>query len=45
MFMECHPEPEKAHSDAATALQLDGVPALLGTLAAIVQASQSAPAR
>lgn len=45
MFMECHPEPEKAHSDAATALHLDGVPTLLGTLAAIVRASRSATAR
>ncbi len=45
MFMECHPEPEKAHSDAATALHLSGVPALLETLAKIVEASRDATAR
>lgn len=37
IFMECHPEPEKAMSDKSTMLRLDGVPALLEQLAAIRQ--------
>ena len=34
-FLEVHPEPEKALSDAATMLPLDELPALLKTLQAI----------
>jgi 2-dehydro-3-deoxyphosphooctonate aldolase (KDO 8-P synthase) len=32
VFMECHPDPERALSDAATMLPLDGVPDLLSRL-------------
>jgi 2-dehydro-3-deoxyphosphooctonate aldolase (KDO 8-P synthase) len=32
IFMECHPEPERALSDAATMLRLDSVPSLLQQL-------------
>ncbi len=35
VFIECHPEPSKAMSDAATQLPLDAVPALLERLAAV----------
>lgn len=35
VFIECHPEPSKALSDASTMLPLAGVPALLKQLAAI----------
>jgi 2-dehydro-3-deoxyphosphooctonate aldolase (KDO 8-P synthase) len=35
LFLECHPEPSKALSDAATMLRLDEVPALLRDVAAI----------
>lgn len=35
VFIECHPEPAKAMSDASTMLPLAGVPALLKQLAAI----------
>ena len=35
VFIECHPEPAKALSDASTMLPLAGVPALLKQLAAI----------
>jgi 2-dehydro-3-deoxyphosphooctonate aldolase (KDO 8-P synthase) len=35
VFVECHPEPRSAASDAATMLALDDVPALLRTLASI----------
>jgi len=35
IFMECHPEPSTALSDAATMLRLDSVPALLKRLAEI----------
>ncbi|HBS28742.1 MAG TPA: 3-deoxy-8-phosphooctulonate synthase, partial [Phycisphaerales bacterium] len=35
VFMECHPEPENALSDASTMLPLSEVPDLLRTLAAI----------
>ena len=35
LFIECHPEPAKARSDAATMLALDEVPHLLSTLARI----------
>lgn len=35
VFLECHPEPERALSDAATMLRLDGVPRLLEELAGL----------
>lgn len=35
VFLECHPEPDRAQSDASTMLALDRVPALLGQLAAL----------
>lgn len=35
VFLECHPEPAKAQSDASTMLDLASVPALLRSLAAI----------
>lgn len=35
VFMECHPRPEHAASDAATMLALDDVPGLLETLARV----------
>lgn len=35
LFIECHPEPAKALSDAATMLRLDSVPALLRRVAAL----------
>jgi 2-dehydro-3-deoxyphosphooctonate aldolase (KDO 8-P synthase) len=38
VFMECHPEPRKAMSDASTMLELEKVPALLTELAAIRRA-------
>ena len=38
VFMECHPEPERALSDAATMLRLDAVPALLARLKAVREA-------
>ena len=38
VFLECHPEPKKALSDAATMLPLADVPPLLGQLAAIRRA-------
>lgn len=39
LFMECHPDPSKAMSDASTMLRLDSVGELLRTLAAIRQAT------
>jgi 2-dehydro-3-deoxyphosphooctonate aldolase (KDO 8-P synthase) len=39
VFLECHPEPARASSDASTMLPLDQVPALLATLAAIHRAA------
>jgi 2-dehydro-3-deoxyphosphooctonate aldolase (KDO 8-P synthase) len=35
LFLECHPEPAKALSDAATMMRLDEVPGLLAQVAAI----------
>lgn len=35
LFLECHPEPSKAMSDAATMIPLERVPALLADVAAI----------
>lgn len=35
LFLECHPTPESASSDASTMLSLESVPPLLETLAAI----------
>jgi 2-dehydro-3-deoxyphosphooctonate aldolase (KDO 8-P synthase) len=35
LFLECHPEPSKALSDAATMMRLDDVPALLRDVATI----------
>ncbi len=40
VFMECHPDPEKAASDAATALPLSEVPRLLERLSAIARAAR-----
>lgn len=39
IFLECHPEPKDALSDASTALPLDSIPALLKTLVGIRQAA------
>ncbi|MCE9620465.1 MAG: 3-deoxy-8-phosphooctulonate synthase [Planctomycetes bacterium] len=39
IFLECHPEPAKALSDASTMLPLSSVPALLKTLDAIRRAA------
>ena len=38
VFLECHPEPKKAMSDASTMLALDSIPTLLRGLAAIRRA-------
>lgn len=38
LFIECHPEPSKALSDASTMLRLDGMGALLESVAAIRRA-------
>jgi 2-dehydro-3-deoxyphosphooctonate aldolase (KDO 8-P synthase) len=35
VFLECHPDPAKAMSDASTMLKLDAVPELIRTLAAV----------
>ncbi len=35
LFIECHPEPTKALSDSSTMLRLDGMGALLASMAAI----------
>ena len=35
VFIECHPDPAKARSDASTVMPLDSVPALLSTLSGI----------
>lgn len=35
VFLECHPDPARAHSDASTALPLAQVPALLARLRAV----------
>jgi len=45
IFLECHPEPNKAMSDKSTMLPLHHVPALLEQLAAIRQATSGASAR
>ncbi|HVZ94126.1 MAG TPA: 3-deoxy-8-phosphooctulonate synthase [Phycisphaerales bacterium] len=37
LFLECHPSPERAQSDASTMLPLDLVPALLRTVSAIAR--------
>ena len=42
LFLECHPEPARAASDAATALPLDQVPELLQQAASIAEAVNSA---
>ena len=44
IFLECHPEPAKASSDASTMLPLQQVPALLRTLMSIRAAMQSSGA-
>lgn len=41
VFLECHPEPERARSDASTMLRLSDVPILLRSLAGL---SRAAPA-
>lgn len=38
VFLECHPTPEKAASDASTMLRLSEVPRLLGELASLAKA-------
>lgn len=38
VFLECHPDPAKAMSDASTMLKLDAIPDLLKTLAAVRKA-------
>ncbi len=40
VFLECHPDPPKAHSDAATALPLKDVPAILESLAHVREAAR-----
>lgn len=42
VFIECHPEPEKAGSDASTTQPLDAMPALLESLVAIHRATRGA---
>ncbi len=42
VFLECHPEPSKSGSDAATVQPLECVPALLAQLAAVRKASMDA---
>ena len=42
LFIECHPEPKKALSDAATMLPLDQIPALLREVAVIRSALDAA---
>ena len=41
LFIECHPEPRKALSDAATMLALDSVPALLEQLKQLAEIRRS----
>ena len=41
LFLECHPEPKKAKSDAATMLSLDSVEALLTQCKQIVDLRKS----
>jgi len=38
VFLECHPDPDRAQSDAATQLRLEDVAPLLATLARIRRA-------
>ncbi len=38
VFMECHPDPERAASDASTMLRLSDIPALIAQLAAVRRA-------
>lgn len=40
LFIECHPDPERAQSDAATQLRLDDMPRLLESVSAIRDALQ-----
>ena len=42
VFLECHPEPRKSASDAATIQALDAVPALLAQLKAVREACRGA---
>jgi 2-dehydro-3-deoxyphosphooctonate aldolase (KDO 8-P synthase) len=39
IFLECHPDPERAASDASTMLRLSDVPGLIATLAAVRKAA------
>ena len=41
LFLECHPEPARAASDAATALPLEEVPQILQQAASIAEALNS----
>ena len=43
IFLECHPDPARARSDASTMLGLDTVPSLLQSLARIRQAVAERP--
>jgi 2-dehydro-3-deoxyphosphooctonate aldolase (KDO 8-P synthase) len=43
IFLECHPDPARARSDASTMLALDTVPSLLQSLARIRQAVAERP--
>ncbi|MFG0274325.1 MAG: 3-deoxy-8-phosphooctulonate synthase [Phycisphaerales bacterium] len=45
VFLECHPDPKRGKSDAATMLTLDSVPALLADLARLREAMTAQPAR
>jgi len=44
IFLECHPDPSRGMSDAATMLPLEEVPALLGALARLREALTPQPA-
>ncbi|HWB20560.1 MAG TPA: 3-deoxy-8-phosphooctulonate synthase, partial [Phycisphaerales bacterium] len=45
IFLECHPEPKKAESDASTMLRLADVPGLLKTLSEIHEAAKNKSVR
>lgn len=44
VFLECHPDPARAASDASTVLPLETLPALLASLAAVRRALEPSPA-
>lgn len=43
LFIECHPDPRNARSDAATMLHLDDMPALLGQCKTIAELTKKQP--